>query len=205
LRSFFCRLSNCKSQMTGIARLIYIEQAEEAGGIIGLIEKARSGDDIAFLQLFQQYEADIYRTVYLYVKNKEDALDMVQETAYRSFKSINRLREAKYFKTWLLKIAISCSMDYLRKRKRMIDADPGMLDRIAEEANEDVDLEITVQELMEALSEQERGVVVLRFYHDLTIREAAETLGMPLGTAKTVFYRALGKLRKELKRGGAYE
>lgn len=84
-----------------------------------MIEKARKGNDNAFLKLFQEYESVIYRTAFMYVKNQNDALDVVQETAYRSFKSIKNLNESKYFKTWLIKIAISCALDMLRKQKKL--------------------------------------------------------------------------------------
>lgn len=57
--------------------------------IIRTVRKAQRGNDKAFLKLFQQYEEDLYRIAYVYVKNKDDALDVVQETAYLSFKKIN--------------------------------------------------------------------------------------------------------------------
>ena len=79
--------------------------------MLNLIKKAQKGNDKAFLTLFQQYEQDIYRTAFVYVKNQSDALDVVQETAYRSFKSIKDLKEPKYFKTWLIRIAISCAWE----------------------------------------------------------------------------------------------
>ncbi len=79
------------------------------------------------------------------------------------------------------------------------------MEHISEDVQEDIDLEVTVQELIELLDEDEKGVVILRFFHDFTIREVAETLNIPLGTAKTLLYRALKKLRKELKGDGYYE
>ena len=71
-----------------------------------LVKKAQKGDDRAFIKLFQRYEADIYRMAYVYVKNESDALDVVQEVAYRAFKKIETLKDPDYFKTWLIKITI---------------------------------------------------------------------------------------------------
>lgn len=173
--------------------------------MLNLIKKAQKGNDNAFLALFQKYEQDIYRTAFVYVKNQSDALDVVQETAYRSFKSIKNLKEPKYFKTWLMRIAISCSIDLLRKQKNVVQLKPEYEEFISGDVNEDIDLEMTVRDLIERLNEDEKSVIILRFYEGLTIKEVSETLNIPLGTAKTVLYRALDKLRKNLEGDGVYE
>ena len=173
--------------------------------IINLVKKATKGDEKAFLKLFQIYEQDIYRTAFIYLKNESDALDVVQETAYRSFKYIKNLKEPKYFKTWLLKIAINCAYDLLRKRKNAIKIKTEVVEFFSEAANEDVILTLTVRDLIEQLNEEEKSVIILRFYQDLTIKEISETLDIPLGTAKSVLYRALNKLRKDMKGHDVYE
>lgn len=173
--------------------------------MLKLIKKAQKGNDKAFLTLFQQYEQDIYRTAFVYVKNQSDALDVVQETAYRSFKSIKDLKEPKYFKTWLIRIAISCAIDLLRKKKNVVQMKPEYVEFISDDVNEDIDLEMTVRDLIERLNEVEKSVIILRFYEGLTIKEISEELDIPLGTAKTILYRALDKLRKNLKGDGVYE
>jgi RNA polymerase sigma-70 factor (ECF subfamily) len=173
--------------------------------LFSLIEKAQKGNDKAFLTLFQQYEQDIYRTAFVYLKNQSDALDVVQETAYRSFKSIKNLKESKYLKTWLIKIAISCSIDILRKQKNVVNLKPEFEELIVGDVNEDIDLEITIKGFIERLNEVEKSVIIFRFYEGLTIKEVSKALNIPLGTAKTILYRALNKLRKDLKGDGVYE
>lgn len=170
--------------------------------MLHLIKKAQREDDKAFLSLFQRYEQDIYRIAFLYVKNENDALDVVQESAYRSFKSIKNLKQPKYFKTWLMRIAINCALDFLRKQKNMIQMKPDFEEFISEEVNEDIDLEITLRDLLERLNEVEKSVIILRFYEGMTIKETAKTLDLPLGTTKTILYRALTQLRKNLKGDG---
>ena len=166
---------------------------------MNLVKKAQKGNDKAFLTLFQEHEQEIYRIAFLYVKNKDDALDVVQETAYHSFKSIKNLQEIKYFKTWLIRIAINCSIDLLRKQNKVVQMIPEFEDFITKDVNEDIALEITLRDLIENLKEEEKSVVILRFYENLTLKEVSETLEIPLGTAKTVLYRALKKLRNNLK------
>ncbi len=177
----------------------------EVVNILKLIEKARKGNDRAFLHIFQEYEADVYRIAFTYVKNQNDALDVVQETAYRSFKAIRNLNEPKYFKTWLIKIAISCALDMLRRQQKIVQFSPASMELFPTDIKDDIDLEVTFQQLIELLNEDEKGVILLRFYQDMTIKEVAETLDIPLGTAKTILYRALKKLRKDLKGVGLHE
>ncbi len=139
------------------------------------------------------------------MKNQNDALDVVQETAYRSFKTIKNLKEPKYFKTWLTKIAINCSLDFLGKQKKVVQLKPKLEKNFSGDVNEDIDQEMTVRDLIECLSEEEKSVVILRFYEGMTFKEVSETLDIPLGTAKTILYRALDKLRNNLKGDGFYE
>ncbi|CAG9609120.1 sigma-70 family RNA polymerase sigma factor [Pseudoneobacillus rhizosphaerae] len=173
--------------------------------MLELVKKAQKGNDKAFLALFQEYEQEIYRMAFVYVKNQSDALDVVQETAYRSFKTIKNLKEPKYFKTWLIRIAVNCSLDLLRKQKKVVQLKPEFEGDFSDDINEDIDLEITVRDLIKRLNEDEKSIILLRFYQGLTFKEVSETLDIPLGTAKTVLYRALDKLRKNLKGDDFYE
>jgi RNA polymerase sigma-70 factor (ECF subfamily) len=172
--------------------------------MIRLVKKAQKGNDKAFLKLYQQFEEDIYRLAYVYVKNKDDALDVVQEVAYQSFKKIDTLKKPEYFKTWLMKITINCAINVIRKNKKVVllKSDFEVLMRTEEE---DLLLSLSLQELMDFLQEDEKSVILLRFYHDHTLKEISEILEIPLGTAKSVLYRALNKLRKNYKEAGNYE
>jgi len=177
----------------------------EVQKMIQLVKEAQKGNDHAFLKLFQEYENDIYRTAFVYVKNQEDALDVVQETAYRAFKSIKNLKEPKYLKTWMIKIAISCSIDVVRKQKKVVELKPEVEKVLSSKEEKDLSLSMTLDDLIELLNENEKKVIILRYYFDFTIKEVSETLNIPLGTAKTILYRGLNKLRKELNGDEMYE
>lgn len=69
----------------------------------------------------------------------------------------------------------------------------------------DVPLSISLKQFIEQLDEDERSVIQLRYYHDFTIKETAEVLQIPLGTCKTILYRALHKLRMVIKEEYVYE
>lgn len=135
---------------------------------------------------------------FTYVKNQNDALDVVQETAYRSFKKIDTLKNPEYFKTWLLKIAINSAIELVRKNKKVIKLKPQYEEFIGFE-DEDISLSVTLQDLLEQLNEDEKSIIILRFYQEYSLKEISDLLNMPLGTTKSVLYRALIKLRKKFK------
>ncbi|MGO4182088.1 sigma-70 family RNA polymerase sigma factor [Paenibacillus sp. TAF43_2] len=172
--------------------------------MIRLVEKAQKGDDNAFLKLFQKYEQDIYRMAYVYVKNKDDALDIVQEVAYRSFKKIDTLKKPEYFKTWLIKISISCAIDCLRKNNKVVQLRPEH-EELIDPYVEIIPLSLTLDQLLDELNEDEKSIVILKFYEDYSFKEIAEMLNIPLGTSKSILYRALDKLRKQAKGVGICE
>lgn len=165
------------------------------------MKKAQKGDEQAFIQLFQTYEEEIYRMAFIYLKNANDALDVVQETAYKSFKTLPKLKEPRYFKTWLIRIAINHFIDLLRQRKKVVQLFPNYEETLFVEEEENVSLTISLQELLNLLKEDEKSVVMLRFYQDYTLQEIADVLDIPVGTAKTILYRSLRKLRKKWKGG----
>lgn len=141
---------------------------------------------------------------FVYVKNKDDALDVVQEVAYQSFKKIDTLRKPEYFKTWLMKITMNCATNVIRKNKKVVFLKPEFEEIIGTE-DEDILFSISLQELIDGLEEDEKSIVLLKFYHNHTFKEISEILDIPLGTAKSILYRALDKLRKHFKEGDICE
>ncbi|HWL26015.1 MAG TPA: sigma-70 family RNA polymerase sigma factor [Ureibacillus sp.] len=167
--------------------------------IIRLVKKAQQGDDQAFLKIFQQHQEDIYRMAFVYMKNQEDALDVVQEVAYQSFKNINTLKKPEYFKTWLMKITINCAINTINKNKKVVQLKSKYEEYMSAEVDENIPLSLSLQDVMECLQEDEKSVVLLRFYQTYTFKEISQSLEIPLGTAKSILYRALQKLRKRLE------
>lgn len=168
-----------------------------------LIQKAQRGNDRAFLTLFHQYEADLYRMAYVYVKDRDDALDVVQEVAYQAFKNIATVREPDYIKTWLIKITINCALNLMKQRQNVIQFQSGFEEtlRLSES---DVALTLTLADVLDKLQEEERSLVVLKYYQDYTFQQISDLLDLPIGTVKSVLYRALAKLRNELKEADYY-
>ena len=85
-----------------------------------LIRQAIEGSRQAFTQLIQSRKETLYKTAFIYTKNREDALDAVSETVYKAFNSVRKLREPQYFSTWLTKILINSCLDTIKKNKKVI-------------------------------------------------------------------------------------
>ena len=97
------------------------------------VNQAIKGDRDALLFLLNQEKDKLYRTAYSYVQNKEDALDVFQQTVLLAIESIHQLREPKYFTTWLMKICINASLRLLHKQKNVILIDELKLQTLSTE------------------------------------------------------------------------
>lgn len=135
-----------------------------------------------------------YRLAYSYVKNVDDALDVVGESVYKAFSSIDSLKNCNYIKTWFYRIIVNTSLDFLRKRKReiltdkefLLDQSEGVMDQYS-----DIDL----KRALDALPETYKSIIVLRFFQDLKLKEIAEVVDENVNTVKTKLYKALAMLR----------
>ena len=135
-----------------------------------------------------------YRLAFSYVKNVDDALDIVQESIYKAFSSIDSLKEPSHIKTWFYRIIVNTALDFLRKRKRLIIVDEVILtayDSGTVDNYQDFDL----QNALEDLPEKYRSVIILRYFEDFKIEEVAEILDRNVNTVKTQLYKALEMLR----------
>lgn len=167
--------------------------------IENLVRLAQKGEDNAFYELISLNKEKMYVTAYAYVNNKEDALDIVQESVYKAYTSIKKLKEPKFFNTWITRIVINCSIDLVRKNKKLkvskeeeLMINGAYLEDLKEE-------KIDLREAINCLDEKYKAVVILKYFHQLTLVEVADTLEMPLGTVKTYLNKALKALRIELR------
>jgi len=154
--------------------------------------------DDALIEFIRENKENIYRLAYSYVRNKEDALDIVQESIQKALVHVHRLRDEQSLKSWFYKIVVNTSLDFLRKNKRVTAVDDETLDYYAsgvDDRYEDVDLERAVKQL----PTDYQSVIILRFFEDLKIGEVAAVLNENTNTIKTRLYKALKLLRIELQ------
>ena len=138
-------------------------------------------------------QADFYRLAYSYVKNRDAALDVVQESIVKALSKVDTVREPAYLKTWFYRILLNESMNYFRRNQRLLSLEDAVWDRGAEDPDpaERLDLHAAI----EALSDAEQAVVRLRFFEDLKLEEIAQVTDTNLNTVKSRLYKALKKLR----------
>ena len=148
------------------------------------VNMAIKGDVQAFSSLIDSIKDNLYRTAYAYVKCKEDALDIVGDTIYKAFISIDKLRNPKLFKTWITRILINNAITFNKKRGRVIYLEEealGNMEAMKEDSDEKLDLLCAIDKLDERYKE----VIILKYFDDLTINEISKVLDKPEGTIKT--------------------
>lgn len=148
-------------------------------------------------QLIADYQK-LYRLAYSYVHNENDALDIVQESAYKAVKNSHTLKNLQYAGTWIYRIVINESISFLRKQKKQ-ETTLYEADGETEDLYQDVDL----HQALEQLDLMDKTVIVLRYFEGMQLNQIAETLDENLSTVKSRLYRSLKKLKISLEEEGA--
>lgn len=147
-------------------------------------------------QLIADYQR-LYRLAYSYVHNENDALDIVQESAYKAVKNVNTLKNPQYAGTWIYRIVINESISFLRKQKQQ-ETVLYEVDGETEDIYHDMDL----HQALEQLDPMDKTVIVLRYFEGMQLNQIAQTLDENLSTVKSRLYRSLKKLRVSMEEEG---
>jgi len=176
-----------------------------------LILKCRQKQEQAYQDLMRRYEGYIYSLCHRFTGNREDALDLTQETFIRVFQGLDTYQLNRPFKPWLRQVTVNTCVNFLQRRS----SSPLFLDQPSAEGNltlgdtvasrEDPAQEIEwqetgliLQESINRLPQVYRLLIVLRHQEGMSYKEIAEETGLPLGTVKTHLFRARAALRKDL-------
>lgn len=164
---------------------------------IKLVKQAKNGDKSAFEQLFLLEKEYLYKCAFLYTKNKEDALDLVQNCILKCMVSIRELREPKYFRTWMTKIMINCFNNESVKKRKYVLLEKEVLkeENTALSAEEKMDLYHAIDHLKFPYKE----IIVQHYFASNKLTEIAEMLDMPIGTVKAYHSKAKAKLREMME------
>lgn len=175
-----------------------------------LMEALDAGDDQALAELVERYQNDIFRFCLHYLKNIEVAKEMAQETFLRIYTARSRFEVSRKFKPWMLCIARNLCLNELKRRK-MVQMET--LEEYASSAREEsgeilrapedspYELLLTQERhryllgVLDALPEESREIVVLRYFQKLSAREIADIVDSTEGAVRTRLHRILKQMR----------
>ena len=181
-------------------------RADEPENIQALVRGIRDGDRDAFMTVARIYQQRVFAMAYSILRNKEDALDIVQETFLRLYRKADLYKEGNNFQAWLLQIAKNLCVDHYRKniRKRRELESPKALDELHVAAPPDPastpagEMKDIVSRCIDKLANRQRTVFILRHVDELQFNEISQTLNISVGTVKSLHFKAVQNMKKWL-------
>ena len=184
---------------------------------LALVTAVKGGDKRAFKVLMQRYQRKVYAVAYGFLRNQEDALDVVQESFIKVHRYIGKFEGNSSFYTWLYRIVANLCIDHLRKAKRHRDVefDDGLRHDGKDEPPSDLlphlgqfgdpsdmlrrkEILAAVEASLEHLSDKHRAVIVMRELQGMSYEEMAQTMKCSKGTIMSRLFHARRNMQKLL-------
>jgi len=169
-----------------------------------LLKRIEQGDIDAVDELIEMFYSEILRYCLWHAPNRSLAEDAAQETFMKVIRYFDRYIHKGKFKPFLYRIAANTCVD-MRRKNRCLDVSLEELTvefAYSESGFEEIQSDMTLKQLVSGLSNDLQEIVLLRFGQDLTIREIAEVVNIPLRTVQSRLRSALKKLKKDFEEGG---
>lgn len=174
-----------------------------------LVRQVLDGSHQAFTQLVNLYQKKVYQLAYGFFKDRDDAMEIVQETFMRLYEKMHKFEKAETsyaFRSWVYRIAYNLCIDYYRKFKKKKADDRELLDFLESESEshspedhiERAQFRIALEKSVSELSNRQQKVFRLRHYSQLKHQEISEVMDISVGTVKTLYHRAVKGLEKRL-------
>ena len=172
------------------------------------IDDLRKGSKEAFQELVEQYKDKVVRTCYSFINNLDDAEDVAQEVFIEIYKSILKFRNESDINTWIYRISVNKSLDFVRKRKRKkrianlrelftiknkYQANPHQ--KLEENEHKEI-----LYDQIHLLAENQKIALILSQYDRLSNKKIAEVLGTSESAVESLLHRARTNLRKNLEK-----
>ena len=179
-----------------------------------LVERARRGDREAFRVLVERYQRKVAALAVGMLRNREDALDIVQDTFTKAYQSLDKFKGDSSFYTWVYRIGVNLCIDHQRRESRYVQATPDMDDagdevapRTPEELERDEPFEraqsteigARLAEAIDELTPEHRAVILLREVDGLSYEEISQVLECPKGTVMSRLHYARRQLQTRLQ------
>ncbi|HNP75021.1 MAG TPA: RNA polymerase sigma factor [bacterium] len=167
-----------------------------------IIEKCQKGDLADFGLLYDRYIKKIYNYIYWRISDKDTAEDLTSQTFFKALEKINTYHFNKgSFSSWLYRIARNNVIDHYRQQRPTSDIERAW----GISANDNLEQELSdrqeltrVEQYLERLSPEQKDVVMMRLWDELSYQEIAEIMGKSEASCKMMFSRVAGRLRQDL-------
>ena len=181
-----------------------------------LIQAARNNNDQqAYQELMDKHYLDVYLEIYTRIRDEQLSKDLAQEVMTKAFAQLDRYEPVFAFGTWLKRVTINHTIDFLRKKRlqttsidESFDYDSGEVkiqveatDLTPEERLQKTERAAIVREYVGKLKDVYRNLIEMRYFEELSYEEMADALGIPLGTVKARLHRAKGMLNQMMISG----
>jgi len=179
-----------------------------------LIRQVQQGDHDAFTELVALYQRKVFKLAFGFFQDKDDAMEIVQETFLRVYEKIHRFEHSDTdsptaFKNWVYRIAYRLCVDFYRKFKKKKTDDRELYEfyenRDRETTNPESQMDRlhfkhTLRKCVKNLSKRQQMIFMLKQYSDLKHEEISRILNISVGTVKSQYHRAVKNLGKRLLR-----
>lgn len=182
----------------------------DASSDVALVRAARDGDMRAYDQLVQRYQERLYATIYHMTSNHEDANDLAQETFIKAFSALRTFKGDSSFYTWVYRIAVNKTINFLKQRKSRqsmslddldfnVENDPDLVALVSDKTPRRdialIELQEKLNAAMQKLSDVHRLVVTLHDVQDLSHEEIADIMECNVGTVRSRLFYARQQLQ----------
>jgi RNA polymerase sigma-70 factor (ECF subfamily) len=181
------------------------EESDEA-----LVARCRAGDPSAFEALFERHHARLFRLAYQFLRDRESALDAVQEAFIRAYRNLDGWTGQGSFAGWLARITANLAVDGIRRRRRserheLAGEETGVVEIVAVQHGPDAsaeggELRAQLERALDRLSPMQRIVLVMKEIEGLSCEEIAAALRCSVGTVMSRLHYSRRKMQRSLRR-----
>lgn len=157
-----------------------------------LVNEFKNGNTDTFVDLMNQVREPIYKIIYAIVGNEQNAIEVFDDVIYKAYINLKKLNHAEFFKTWITRIAINESKNYLKKNSKIVYMDEYEKEKSQSSSIED---KLDFESAIDSLDIQIKSVIIMKCYMNFTFDEIATSLDKSTSTIKTWYYKGLDILK----------
>jgi RNA polymerase sigma-70 factor (ECF subfamily) len=183
---------------------------------LDLVKRSQAGDTEAFDELVTRYRARVFSMIYNMVHNEQDAWDLAQDSFLKAWRSIGRFRSQSSFYTWIYRIVMNVTIDWLRKKHvkageaefddaiHLTQIEPASktvpkTEALPHQVMEQGEIRVRIEKAIGQLSPEQRAVILMKEIDEMQYHEIAEALGCSIGTVMSRLFYARKKLQNLLR------